>query len=1688
MDAATVHILNNEQVYNELRPDMRTSPDIMTEREAAAYAEAEEGASSQMDRDVNDFLDSVFAGLDENIAVNERRDAMAAPYVQQLTGAGYTEKQAGHLARFLVANAEIMGAVHGVSPETFLAENFGGIAETTPEMFSMTLAEWEGKMRRQMARAPLAERDPLLAAVRGRIDPASIKAYDPQGAGELVRKYGGLFRSKDKGGLPLDVVADGLVRDGLLPEGSGANELLAALQDRREKTFFQPVNEDVDPGKAVPVIAAETESAPVWQSMKGRERKAIVNAIAGDILNEATGEIISLSRKNAAHLISSATSRGVGGPAHIAAVRNVQELLRVAERIESYPDRKNQEDVQVVHRFFARRQMARAPLAERDPLLAAVRGRIDPASIKAYDPQGTEELTRKYGRGLFLGKNKGGLALDVVADGLVRDGLLPEGSGANELLAALQDRREKAFFQPSREKIRLAEEALHRDVEAWGRTVDSVVAAGEVSRPPVMLTQTPLILHLLGADFREVLAAPHMFDGARGKKAGHPAMTADMLKQIPTAMADPIAVFGSATVPGRLVFMLDIKDSNGATVVVPVELNASKDHTGRTVHVVTTAYSKENNGVPNDAWFAKQAKNARYINTIKEKRWVAASGSDSLWGASNASGKKIYTDADLVKLREANPALYQSVYHGSPYRFDEFDLEHIGRGEGAQAFGWGLYFTGSKEIAEWYRRKLSTSSTVLIDGEAWELTNEGWTKTEQGWVLDSPSEVLAANAINEFSESRDAIESLEAKRDIEGSDVVDEAISFIEDGIIQKGESGQLYEVDIPEDNTMLDLDKPLAGQSELVQDKLKNILQSLPEDALENLGGDINLLLDPESTGKDFYGTLTSIVGGPERASRLLNSIGIKGNKYLDGTSRSSGEGSHNYVIFDDSAIEILNTYYQDGDTNARGAYDPLTKMIFLFKGKHNFSTVIHEAAHYFLDNLIAATKLDTAPAWVRESWNSVLEAYEVPGIDLDATALPDTAPAWLKKDFSALERQQGAGRVQVLTAVHERFAREFEAYARDGKAPSSRLQSAFNQFSNWLNRLYREVRSLIGADAVSPEISKVFDRLLATEQEIEAAQKEGVSPVSLTDMEAQGLEVDPSLKDRYARAVEEARTRAEAVIAARRMVEQRKQEKEFRREAEARIAADAFYSAETAVRERGGINWDSVLDVLDEDLAADLRRKWSAPFTKGLFKEAGALHIIDVCADFNVDTPQNLAGLLLSTPTRLEAIRAEVQASLDEWNRTFDGSLEYSNALDEALAIEMEALTGEAQLSGARLRAELDRRMGVKKSSAVDAEYKALKDSLRKQDAVLRGVMREFRNETKEMRNQNRERLAELKQQERAKRAALAAAYRARIEREKITRQIRKDAISKSVNDAFRQQILALVAHWRKLGTGRMVPRDADGMPSLREFVKQNESLFGEQEGLFPDWLMAEDNTVGAKSSGDLSLEELRDLGRAIKILAHQGRNHDRLLSFGKKVQLTEAAGEMIASMNKMAGTKRLSARERATFQGQILGMLRGAMSSLTVMRYLFDALDGYVDTGGPDAKTGAGHKYIVSRLQDASGREQGLIRKYSAKVTIALTKLARPDMHKGFVIDGVALPEDVSREWGGMFTHEQVLTVALNMGNEGNLTALMKGYNWSEADLQRITSRLTVAELQAVQELWDIINELYPLLDETHRTLNG
>ena len=60
-------------------------------------------------------------------------------------------------------------------------------------------------------------------------------------------------------------------------------------------------------------------------------------------------------------------------------------------------------------------------------------------------------------------------------------------------------------------------------------------------------------------------------------------------------------------------------------------------------------------------------------------------------------------------------ALGMTAWHGSPHTFSKFLLDKIGTGEGAQAYGHGLYLAESPEVAQQYQKNLSQFSR--IDGK-----------------------------------------------------------------------------------------------------------------------------------------------------------------------------------------------------------------------------------------------------------------------------------------------------------------------------------------------------------------------------------------------------------------------------------------------------------------------------------------------------------------------------------------------------------------------------------------------------------------------------------------------------------------------------------------------------------------------------------------------------------------------------------------------------------------------------------------------------------------------------------------------------------------------------------------------------------------------------------------------------------
>ena len=248
--------------------------------------------------------------------------------------------------------------------------------------------------------------------------------------------------------------------------------------------------------------------------------------------------------------------------------------------------------------------------------------------------------------------------------------------------------------------------------------------------------------------------------------------------------------------------------------------------------------------------------------------------------------------------------LAQMAWHGSPHKFDKFSTDAIGTGEGAQAYGWGLYFAGRKDVAEWYREKLSAME-YRVDGEAPDESVAGI--VSEIYSAMHPKALLSKNRVTRTP--GEAIDKLvaEANNNIERSS---ENPSLIQKnryrievlesmrGKTISRERGALYEVEIPEDDEYLLWDKPLSEQPEKVREALN--LSRWQEFAFRKDGTPRNL------KGADLYHEVIKETGSDKEASLALHSAGIAGIKYLDGTSRNAGDGSYNYVVFDDSRVSI--------------------------------------------------------------------------------------------------------------------------------------------------------------------------------------------------------------------------------------------------------------------------------------------------------------------------------------------------------------------------------------------------------------------------------------------------------------------------------------------------------------------------------------------------------------------------------------------------------------------------------------------------------------------------------------------------------------------------------------------------------------------------------------------------------------
>ncbi len=265
------------------------------------------------------------------------------------------------------------------------------------------------------------------------------------------------------------------------------------------------------------------------------------------------------------------------------------------------------------------------------------------------------------------------------------------------------------------------------------------------------------------------------------------------------------------------------------------------------------------------------------------------------------------------------------AFHGSPHRFDKFDINKIGTGEGAQVYGHGLYFAESPGVAKSYKSAGlgNLANKFDVDGEVVEAT---------GATIERLKAASRGNLDRYIADSetfsRSYLErAAKATSPSERNELLGLAQQFADDvqqARALKGKKvspfkGAFYEVDIPDEKIaqMLDWDKPLSEQPESVRSTLADLLNKhgIVED-----GGELVDVYGRRygDNGQGLYNAISQFDAGDaytgvgrgsndEAASAALREAGIPGIKYLDQASRGQGKGTRNLVLFSDEDIKIL-------------------------------------------------------------------------------------------------------------------------------------------------------------------------------------------------------------------------------------------------------------------------------------------------------------------------------------------------------------------------------------------------------------------------------------------------------------------------------------------------------------------------------------------------------------------------------------------------------------------------------------------------------------------------------------------------------------------------------------------------------------------------------------------------------------
>jgi hypothetical protein len=746
---------------------------------------------------------------------------------------------------------------------------------------------------------------------------------------------------------------------------------------------------------------------------------------------------------------------------------------------------------------------------------------------------------------------------------------------------------------------------------------------------------------------------------------------------------------------------------------------------------------------------------------------------------------------------------------------------------------------------------------------------------------------------------------------------------------------------------------------------------------------------------------------------------------------------------------------------------------VITLFE-KANLTTFLHESGHFFLEVYSDVASRADAPPLIAKDMGALLDWF---GMKAEGDPLTSwrAMPADAKREF------------------HEKFARGFEAYLMEGKAPTPGLQGLFSRFASWLVQTYRSIAGL--HVELTPEVRGVMDRMLASEETIRQSEDaSGMLP--LFAEKPPGM--DAEAYARYQALGQEATDSAVADL-------QHRGARDMKWLSNAQSAA---LKAEQAKAEtaRAAIRDEVTLEV-DAHPAFQAKAFLDDKANKGAD--------LDFVADqFGYSSGEEMVQAISDVGNRADVIAAMTdQRMLAEHGDLVDeravakaaSAAIHNDVRLRFLATELRTL---AQATGsARATAQ-----AAKQAAEASVSAKRVRDLRPGQYEAAEA--RAGKASAEAFKAGDVQTAAVQKRAQILSHALARAAGEAQVEAEKAVKYLKKfekEGVRKALPADYLVQIDALLDKhdlrqtsmkaadetrtlraWvqSRLNAGEIPPLSENLLSPKERKAYQDQISIRDENGnlVFADpeeqiKLLADAIESGARTSHiDMTVEGLRGLRDTVRTIEHMGRQAGKILTAEEHATYQGVRDEIVASLERNATRSGLGDRTSNTRLGEaVQGIKQFAVS------HLRPATWAQIMDGGE--ANGALWKYLIKPANDRMAHET--TRK--AQATEALAAVLSPIL-KNVTLRDKAGSGKYFKELGTSLNWQERFAFLLNYGNESNLQRLKDGgiagvsKALTDAQIQTVLRTMTAAELRAAQAVWDHLETYRPEIAALERKMTG